>query len=749
MTRVRLGRHRSPATPIAPRPCVIGAAARRCARSGTATALLAALLAASTPAVRPAPAGAAELSVHAGGAPASTVPRPAPLCRRALGWRGGPAGPAASDDSGAGDHATTQPATYRFPAADDRGYDVQHYDLDLVIDPALQRVDGRVAITLQAIAPVQVLRVDLVDELPATSLTWSAGAEAPRPVAFTQAGDSLRAELPVVLSAGDRGVLTVTYGGRPPRHGPFQAGLLFRTQGSGPDDPQAATPVVASISEPYSSHAWWPCKDHPHDKATLRLAVTAPDTLEAVSNGRLESTAPASPGALRWTWSTDHPIATYLVSVAISRYASWHQRCDGAGVPVPLDFHAFPADSAAAAVDLAPTCAMMEFLAGILGPYPFADEKYAQVMVVAGVAGMENQTATALARWIITGDRTWESVVLHELAHSWFGNSITPARWRDVWLNEGFARYAEALWVEHRHGAEGYRAFMHGIGPAAWPDLFVGAGLLGDPAPPVLSATGLLVYDKGAWLLHMLRGHLGDERFFAALRAYAGAPELQGGNATTSDFVRLASAAAGEDVGPFLAPWLQTQAVPVLEVTRRQTRRDDGTELAITVRQLQDPMFPLRLPLRVHRRRAAAVDSTVLLTARETRLVWQVPGRVSALEVDPDGWVLHRIATAPPPLLEPLPAAPNPCAGGALDLRWWQARPARLTLSLHDARGRRLAGWDLGEVAAAPAGAGGEPARWTIDLDGTDRLRLASGAYWMDLRADSGEHAVIGFTILR
>ena len=156
-------------------------------------------------------------------------------------------------------------------------------------------------------------------------------------------------------------------------------------------------------------------------------------------------------------------------------------------------------------------CIRDSFLTGRLGPYPFAGEKYAQVEVIWGGA-MEHTTATSIGQFMYTGDRRFEQVVLHELAHQWFGDSLTPAGWQDIWLNEGFATYAEALWLEHSEGPAARDDFLQLIGPGRHPALFAGEGTLAEPSP-VLPNT--LVYDKGAWVLHMLRGIIGDEAFFA------------------------------------------------------------------------------------------------------------------------------------------------------------------------------------------------------------------------------------------
>lgn len=644
-----------------------------------------------------------------------------------------------------------------------RGYDVLDYDLDLTLLVAEQAVRGRVGILLRALADtLRTVKLDLVQDLSVDSVAWAvepaAAAEAaartaPRPVSadfaaaapapFTHAGDSVVVTLPEPLPHGSAGRLEVAWHGRPPRHGALQVGLLFRRHGDETPDPADGGPAVASISEPWSAHAWWPCKDHPADKATATIAVTAPDTLAVIANGSLRETSSPEPGWRRTVWRESHPIATYLISVAASNYAEWSQSCAAAAGPVALSYHVFPQDEANARVDLAPTCDMLRFLEELAGPYPFADEKYAQVAVRWGGA-MENQTATSLGQFVFAGDRRHEQVVVHELAHSWFGNLISPARWADLWLNEGFARYVQALWLERTAGRDAYFDLLRRIGPERNPDLFTADGVLVDPIPVL---PNLLVYDKGAWVLHMLRGWLGDARFFAAVRAWATGPERAYGNASTADFLAAVSASAGEDLGPVLRPWLETAEVPEL-VWRAATgpsARPGWSRVELTVQQRQPTLFALALPVRLTTDGGARQERAVL-TQRAQSFAWEVFGREPRVELDPEGWVLRREAAAPPPPLSIVAVAPNPASAAGTEVRFALAAAARVAATLYDARGRLVGRWDLGERPGATADAPAQSWRWEGG-DGAGRP-APSGVYWLALSA-AGERAVQRLTLLR
>ncbi len=630
----------------------------------------------------------------------------------------GPAGPA-----GAGE-------AHLEPPGGTRGYDVLDYDLDLELLIAERAVRGAVTIEMRAVeAPLARVRLDLHGALAVDSLRWRG-----EPAAWTHAGDSLVVEPPAPLPAGEIALLRVVYQGRPPQNRPpLGAGLMFRAHGDETPDPADDAPVVASVSQPSNAHTWWPCKDHPSDKATATIAVTVPDTLTVVANGRLLSTSPAPPARRRFVWREDYPIAPYLVAVAVSNYVSWTQTCDTAAGPLPLGFHAFPQDQARMRADLEPTCAMLCFLEEIAGPYPFPADKYDQVEIRWGAA-MENQTVTALGQFLLTGDGRNELWIVHELAHQWFGNLVTPARWQEIWLSEGFARYAEALWLERRRGREAYLDYLAQIGPRRHPDLFTQAGTLADPSPILPNP---LVYDKGAWLLHMLRGRIGDGPFFALLRAWTSAPQRAYGNAATADLVAAASAVAGEDLGPWFDPWLRSAAVPELAWSWRAARRPGGgARVTLELQQMQGPLFLLDLPVRLEAE-GRAREVMARLAARAGRFVWDVDLAVETVRLDPDGWLLWRSAGAPAPPLELLGIDPRPVRHDGARVRFRARGDGAVAASLYDARGRALGRWRL-EAAAGDAG----ERVWQWDgRDGRGRPLLA-GVYWLELRADGGGRAV-------
>jgi len=616
------------------------------------------------------------------------------------------------------------------PRSDDRGVDILSYDLDLTLDPAPGPVSGVVALTgrvdigLVALqAGVDTLVLDLIPELTCDGVTRAGG-----PLAFERVGEELRVAIPGGLATAAPDTVTIAWHGRPPRHGNLYVGLMYRRDDAGtPADPADDVPMMFTISEPWSAHAWWPCKDHPADKAQVSLAATVPADLTAISNGSLESAAEAAPGWWRFQWRELYPLPTYLVSVAASRYVSWNEECRPAVAdPVPLEFHVLERDRPAAEHDLANTCAMMDFLTARLGPYPFDGEKYAQVEVIWGGA-MEHTTATSIGQFMFTGDRRYENVVLHELAHQWFGDSLTPAVWSDIWLNEGFATYAEALWLEHSLGPEARESFMRLIGPGRHPDLFEGAGTLSDPSP-VLPNT--LVYDKGAWVLHMLRGVVGDEAFFRFLRDYANDPSLKQGLVTTAAMIARAEAAAGRDLDAFFGPWLETDGVPVLSLEPVPDSRRTG-EAGVLLRQHQAQLMTTPVPLTIWAGRCA-VEVTAVLEQREQTFSWALDCPIDSVTVDARRPQLARWTAAPPPALTVRGPAPNPIPVGGGDFTLTLRDQSHVIVNIHDVRGRLMETMDLGNLAAAGSDGFEHLWRWT---PANGAANLPAGVYWFDFRA--------------
>ena len=610
-------------------------------------------------------------------------------------------------------------------------YDMLRCALELAIDPDARTIDGSVK---AVVASRWTGLRDLVFDL-RTTLTV-AGVDHPGgPLPFTHAGDTLTVTLPAALEPGSVDSVTIRYGGTPLQ--PLvNRGLMFRDRIPDPLHPDQRVPLVANMSQPAYAQSWWPCKDRPGDKFRVTMALTVPDTLVGVSNGTLVEVVPTGDGRATWRWREDYPIAAYLVSVAVSDYTLLQEEClTSGGSAVPLRHWVFPEDAADAAVDFAPVCGMVDLCEQWFGPYPFLGEKYGHAEFI-WPGAMEHQTVTSIGASAVTGDGSRSWLVMHELAHQWFGDSLTPDTWADIWLNEGFATYSEALWAEQQGGTADYLTYMaNARNEAEW-------RLDGPVYDPMPVFPGRVIYDKGAWIVHMLRERMGDAAFFGLLEEWGSGGGRPGGTVTTEGFIALASAAAGEDLSAFFAPYLQTTELPRInaQFAVADGLAGPGTRLRVTLSQHQQPLFDNVYPIRVT---TAGGERTVSmrLDGALAAADFELDAAVTGARLDPEGRILWT-PLGDDAITEGLQGAyPNPSAGDWVVLRYWlnEARDGRL--DFYDARGMKVA-----TRAVAGGAAGLNEIGWNVRAD--DGARLPSGVYWAALEI-GGRRSVQRLVVVR
>jgi aminopeptidase N len=425
--------------------------------------------------------------------------------------------------------ATTAGDPYT-PGAGSTGFAVGHYALDLTWDPESARLEGTAKVTVRPQEELTTLALDLADSMAVAEVRVDGElAEA------EQGGDELVITPAAPLATGVDVTVEVRYAGEP--------GVVAAEPSLGELGWLEADDTTFAIGQPFGSAAWYPVNDHPSDKATYAIAVTVPEGLEVASNGNLVEHQDDGEQTT-WRWEVAQPMASHLSTVVIGDMEVV-EATGPHGLPL-VSF--FPADDPEMAADFASTGRMIEVFESLFGPYPF--DSYGAI-VVPDALGFALETQN---RPIYGTDTTSEELQVHELAHQWFGDSVTPDRWADLWLNEGFATYAELLWREQTEADFDVDATIADFGGdedvTLGPILNPGYGRLFDPA----------VYYRGAATLHALRREVGDPTFFSILRSWT--TDHRDGNVTTEDFVALASDQAGEDLSPLFDVWLLKVAYP-------------------------------------------------------------------------------------------------------------------------------------------------------------------------------------------
>jgi len=592
------------------------------------------------------------------------------------------------------------------PTSNQQAYDVAAYDLDLAPNVVTHVLWGSARVRATVVqGPLLTMELDLDDAMLVDSLKI-AGVAAP----FTHVTDLLTITLGRAYLAGEDLDVTVWYHGTPPS-GAFGTVFAFTSRNG--------KPLVWTLSEPYGARVWWPCKDHPDDKAdSVSIRVTVPSGMKTASNGRLvESSDNGAVAVTRWV--ERHPIVTYLVSIASYAYATssdWYR-------PTPADsmeiqFYLFPEDTARSAAVNAKVKGMIAAFAARFGPYPFFDEKYGEAEFTWG-GGMEHQTITSL------GNPASEGLVVHELAHSWWGDMVTCRDFHHIWLNEGFATYGEALWAESQSGMAGYRAVLAD-------KKYLGPGTIhvADDNDPMRIFDPNLSYKKGSWVLHMLRHVMSDTVFFQALRAYGEA--FRYGTATTEDFQGVCEAVSGRDLGAFFQEWIYGEYYPQYGFHWDSTAAAGGWDVSVDLEQLQSWQL-FWMPVDVTIQTAGGPVTFVAMDSLQAQtFTFHVGDRPLSVRIDPDEWILRTagiLATevAGSTGLELLPPRPNPSRGGA-SFAFMLPRAGEARLDIYDAAGAQVA-----RLASGSLSAGFHQVRWD-GRRGTGQP-ARPGLYWVLLEA--------------
>ncbi len=609
-------------------------------------------------------------------------------------------------------------------------YDVFYYGLNLAIDHVALLLEGNVVMGAKTLTDgFSQVELDFFDDMDIDSVKWQG-----QNLAFTQLSETVQIDLPDTLSTGEEFFVNTYYSGTPQSY--YFGAFSF--------DEHATGPIISTLSEPTYARAWWPCKDIPSDKAdSADVWITVDSDLIATSEGTLTGVIDNGDGTTTYRWHEAYPITTYLVSLAISNYvtfADWYHTA--AGDSMEVRYWVYPQDSADAEIDFSVTVPMMEAFVDVFEiEYPFLGEKYAMSAFEFGGA-MEHQTNTSYGSWLIRGDHRYDLIVAHELAHQWWGDMVTCWDFINIWLNEGFAVYSEALWIEYNGGPLALRDYMLQID--------VSSGNFDGPIYDPTETFNSTVYDKGAWALHMLRHIVGDSSFFDILYEWGTHPSYAYAAATTEDLIALCEDVSGMELQWYFDEFVYGENRPIYNYWWLKEENGGEWTVQLHIDQVQTNAPPFKMPIDIELELPSGDTTFVVWDSLPSQdFTITVPEEPAGLDFDPMAWVLKRAYEVPPtgigggePSGSPVPMAfalsqnhPNPfnprttidyTIGGPEEGRGAGAVPVRL--GIYDTRGRLIVRLVEEEQ---------EPGTYRVTWDGKDRagLQAGSGIYFSVLEA--------------
>lgn len=517
------------------------------------------------------------------------------------------------------------PVDFRFAGSHKRSaassnFNVQFYRCEWHIDPAVRFIRGTVTSRFSIAETTSSIVFDLSDTLTVDSVIFH-GTK----TNFVRPGnDALEIQFPQNLNTGQTDSVSIFYAGTP---------RVFSTFRPFVQSLHSGVPIIWTLSEPFGSREWWPCKNGLDDKAdSIEISITTPSGYRGTANGLL--IADDTAGGLRTVrFKSRFPIASYLVAMAATNYVIFKDSAFANGQWIPLTLTTYPEFAGNATKIFDNTRYSMQLLSKYFGTYPFSSEQYGQTAFHAG-GGMEHQTNS----FITTTD---VNLIIHELGHQWFGDKVTCAGWQDIWLNEGFATYCQWLYFKDTLKT----AYGPGIKATYIPSITSepgGSVKVDDTTNAARIFSGRLSYNKGAYLLQMLQWIVGDSSFFRGIRNYLNDPALRYSFAATADLKRHLELASGKDLTSFFTKWYEGQGYPTYTADWTQ---DSSNLVYLQLRQTTShpsvSFFEMPVPVQF---RNATRDTIIVLNHIQPVQGFVLDPGFSADTVifDPDGWLLAR-----------------------------------------------------------------------------------------------------------
>ena len=618
------------------------------------------------------------------------------------------------------------------PADSVHSYDVRFYrlDLNLAMTSGAMTAHERVSLTSR-VANLDTFSLNMV------SLVCDSVKRGPTSLTFTTPANWLTITLNSTMHNGDSTDLDIFYHRNA---GTANTGFYWYSRGS-----TGVAALCYSTTEPSDSRYWFPCWDEPWDKANrgCQINVTVPDTFLACCNGLLDSTTVnASAHTKTFWWTERYPISTYLMAFSASRYSTWKQRWARApGDTIDVKYYIWTTDSTRSVSAFANVPDMLSFFnrPDVYGPYPF--EKYGMDAVSPFQwGGMENQTMTMINRSWLSGD---DEGIAHELSHQWWGDMVTCFTWPNIWLNEGFATYSEALYIEHQQGHAAFISDLNSFANSFFSSDTSYRFPVYNPPSAYLFDWGT-IYCKGAWVQHMLRYVEHDTSsthgvFFQALRAYG--DSLKYGNASTADYQRIHEHFFGDTLNWFFNEWIYLAGYPRYRVNWYGVSQPPNWRIVVDISQSNGsgapPVFHMPVEILFHLNgKDTLVHYPISTSPQHNEFV--VSAQPTGAVFDPYTWILKKVTLTSgveqdpsAPLVHCLlleQNAPNPF-GRETEISYGLPNDGHARLAVYDVLGHRVRTLLEGEEKAG---------MYRITWDGCDDRgkSLPGGVYFCRFESD-------------
>lgn len=496
-------------------------------------------------------------------------------------------------------------------------FQVTYYRCAWDIDPAIRYIKGSVTSHFITNSSLNTISYDLDDQLTVDSVYYHGNK-----IAFSRPTHLLQINFPASIETGQKDSVTIFYKGVPPN-------TAF---GSFVQDAHNGIPVLWTLSEPYGSKDWWPCRNGLDDKAdSVDIIITCPIAYRASSNGLLITES--DNGVVRTAfYKHRYPIASYLVAFAVTNYKVLNHAVQLGNVNLPMITYCYPEGESLFQQHTPKVLQQLSLFHQYFSAYPFINERYGHTQFSWG-GGMEHQTNS----FLVSPD---ENLMAHELAHQWFGDKVTCGSWRDIWLNEGFATYLSYFYFEQINPAgqlNRLRSLSNSItalpGGSVWVDDTTNVGRI---------FSSRLSYNKGAYLVHMLRWVLGDSSFFRGVRQYVNDPRIAYGFAKTEDLKRNLEQVSNKDLTEFFNDWYRGQGYPSYTVKWAQNKNNWAK---ITVSQVTShpSVTFFEMPLALKFKTGSLEKTVVINNTLNNEIFWEEIGfKADTVIIDPDYWVLSR-----------------------------------------------------------------------------------------------------------